>query len=584
MFRIIKRLIQWIGPYRSKVYWGFIFSFFQSVFTAMPIMAAAYSIQLVLNQVEGKEKIQTSQIFIIMIFIILSILGRFWFTYLKASYLNGVSYERAADERINLGNKLKSVSLGFFASKNTGELSSAVTTDLSFFEMYATNMIDVVVNGYIFILVIILCMATVYPVISIIVLVGIGISNLFLQLIGYRSKINAPVHQTAQDDMIAATLEYIRGIPIVKSFKKEGVAIQNVKQAFKDSKNINIKIEKNYIPINILYLLSLKLTSVAMIWIAAKAALNGRLDIPMMLMITIFSFMMFSSAEAMNNAIHVLRVLDVTLDKLETIKNTPPIDETGKDILLKKYDIEFNNVSFAYGEKKVLNRVSFHIPENTTTAIVGASGSGKTTICNLIARFYDIQEGYIKIGGTKISDMKCDSLLSNITMVFQNVYLFRDSIANNIRFGKPDATDKEVIEVAKQACCYDFIMALPDGFDTIIGDGGATLSGGEKQRISIARAILKNAPIVILDEATANIDPENEHFIQQAISALTYGKTIIIIAHRLATIESADNILVVDKGKIVEEGSHSELIKRPGIYRNFVEIRKKSEGWSIQSE
>lgn len=584
MFRIIKRLIQWIGPYRSKVYWGFLFSFFQAIFTAMPIMAAAYSIQLVLNQVEGKEKIQTSQIFLIMIFIILSILGRFWFTYLKASYLNGVSYERAADERINLGNKLKSVSLGFFSSKNTGELSCAVTTDLSFFETYATNMIDVVINGYIFILVIALCMATVYPVISIVVLVGIGISNLFLQLIGYRSKINAPVHQTAQDDMIAATLEYIRGIPIVKSFKKEGVAIQNVQQAFKDSKNINIKIEKNYIPINILYLLSLKLTSVAMIWIAATAALNGRLNIPMMLMITIFSFMMFSSAEAMNNAIHVLRILDVTLDKLETIKNTPPIDETGKDILLKKYDIEFNNVSFAYGERKVLNRVSFHIPENTTTAIVGASGSGKTTICNLIARFYDVQEGYIKIGGTKISDMKCDSLLSNITMVFQNVYLFRDSIANNIRFGKPDATDKEVIEVAKQACCYDFIMALPDGFDTIIGDGGATLSGGEKQRISIARAILKNAPIVILDEATASIDPENEHFIQQAISALTYGKTVIIIAHRLATIESADNILVVDKGKIVEEGSHSELVKRPGIYRNFVEIRKKSEGWSIQSE
>lgn len=229
----------------------------------------------------------------------------------------------------------------------------------------------------------------------------------------------------------------------------------------------------------------------------------------------------------------------------------------------------------------MLEHVSLHIPENTTTAIVGPSGSGKTTICNLLARFYDVDNGCIKIGGVKISDMKCDCLLANITMVFQNVYLFRDSIANNIKFGKPDATKQEVIEAAKKACCYDFIMSLPDGFDTVIGDGGATLSGGEKQRISIARAMLKDAPIVILDEATASVDPENEHLIQQAISALTHGKTILIIAHRLATIENADQILVVDHGRIVQNGTHAELLKKPGIYQNFVSIRQQSEGWSI---
>lgn len=323
------------------------------------------------------------------------------------------------------------------------------------------------------------------------------------------------------------------------------------------------------------------MVSLAMILLASNSVLCGTLEIPMMLMIVIFSFMMFSSTEAMNNAIHVLRTIDVIMDKLDVIKNTPPIDENGRDIKLSKFDIDFEDVSFGYNEKKVLEHVSLHIPENTTTAIVGPSGSGKTTICNLLARFYDVDNGCIKIGGIKISDIKCDSLLANITMVFQNVYLFRDSIANNIKFGKPDATKQEVIEAAKKACCYDFIMSLPDGFDTVIGDGGATLSGGEKQRISIARAMLKDAPIVILDEATASVDPENEHLIQQAISALTHGKTILIIAHRLATIENADQILVVDHGEIVQNGTHAELLKKPGIYQNFVSIRQQSEGWSI---
>lgn len=581
MFRIIKRLIVWIGPRKSKVYWGFLFSFVQAIFTAMPIMGAVYAIQLVLEQTQGGPRIQSSQIWMITGYIIISVLGRFWFTYLKASYLSGVGYETAADERIKLGDKLKKVSLGFFASNNTGELSAAVTTDLSFFEMYATNMIDIVVNGYIFILVYIICMGFVNMTVSVVAAIGVLISNLFLQLLGRKSQQNAPVHQKAQDDMVSATLEYIRGIPIVKSFKQEGIAVQNIENAYKDSKNINIKIEKNYVPYNVLYLLSLKATSVAMILIGANAAVMGTMEIPMMLMIVIFSFMMFSSAEAMNNAMHVLRILDVTLDKLEAIESAPAIDEIGEDIELHHFDIDFENVSFGYGDKSVLNHVSFHIPENTTTAIVGPSGSGKTTICSLLARFYDVDSGCIKIGNTNISYMKCDSLLSNITMVFQNVYLFRDTIANNIKFGKPNATEQEILEAAKKACCYDFIMALPDGFHTMIGDGGATLSGGEKQRISIARAMLKDAPIVVLDEATASIDPENEHLIQQAIRALTHGKTIIIIAHRLATIENADQILVVDNGTIVQKGTHMELLNQAGIYYDFVNIRKESEGWSI---
>lgn len=230
-----------------------------------------------------------------------------------------------------------------------------------------------------------------------------------------------------------------------------------------------------------------------------------------------------------------------------------------------------------------MNHVSFRIPEKSSTAIVGPSGSGKTTICSLLARFYDPNEGKILVGGHDLRELTCDSLLSNISMVFQNVYLFHDTVRANICFGKPDATEEEMIAAAKKARCHDFIMEMPNGYDTVIGEGGGTLSGGEKQRISIARAILKNAPIIILDEATASIDPENEHLIQGAITELTRGKTIITIAHRLATIQNADQILVVEDGKIEEKGTHAELLQKDGRYKRFIEIREKAEGWRIDT-
>ena len=271
------------------------------------------------------------------------------------------------------------------------------------------------------------------------------------------------------------------------------------------------------------------------------------------------------------------------MDQLDALKESSFIDENGKNIPLSHCDIEFKNVDFGYDSRQVLKNVSFSIPEKTSTAIVGPSGSGKTTICSLLARFYDPNSGSITVGGHDLREMTCDSLLSNISMVFQNVYLFNDTIRANICFGKPDATEEEMIAAAKKARCHDFISALPQGYDTVIGEGGGTLSGGEKQRISIARAILKNAPIIILDEATASIDPENEHLIQSAISELTKGKTIITIAHRLATIEHADQILVVEDGRIAEKGTHSELISQDGIYRRFIQIREQAEGWHIGS-
>ena len=318
------------------------------------------------------------------------------------------------------------------------------------------------------------------------------------------------------------------------------------------------------------------------VFICAWQALQGQMNMSFFLMFVLFSFVIFGSVENINDAAHTLGVIDSAMNKLEALENVNYIDQDGTDIKPATYDIEFRDVSFGYDSRIVLHDLNFKIPQNSTTAIVGPSGSGKSTLCNLIARFYDVNSGTITVGGTDIRRFTCDSLLKNISMVFQNVYLFRDTIKNNIKFGSPDATDEQIIAAAKAARCHDFIMALPDGYDTVIGEGGSSLSGGEKQRISIARAMLKDAPIVILDEATASIDPENEHLIQEAISALTHGKTIITIAHRLATIENADQILVIDGGTVAQRGTHKELLQQEGTYKKFIQIREQAEGWRIQ--
>ena len=581
MFRIVNRLIHWTGKYKKRIYIGFIYAFFHSIFTAIPIMLATKGMSAVLDDFHGGVSLDSRDIWLLLGAMILAVLGRYLFSYLRATTQESVGYEATADERIRLGDILKRVSLGFFSKNNMGELSAAATTDLSFMEMFAMNMVNTVVNGYITVVVLILFLAFYSPLAGVIALIGVLLSALFLHLLEKKSRKNAPIHQKAQDDMVESSIEYLRGMQVVKAFKQEGVSIAGIKKAYNDSKKINIKIEVEYMPFNCLHLFSLKAASIAIVAIAAFLTFNGNMDLPTMLMLDMFSFMIFGSVEAMNNAAHVLEVIDATLDKLEHIEHAKVIDKGGKDITLKNTDIEFQNVTFSYDKTPVIHNISFSIPQGSTTAIVGPSGSGKTTICNLIARFYDVDNGKVMIGGEDIRQMTCDSLLRNISMVFQKVYLFHDTIENNIRFGNPNATQEEVIAAAQKARCHDFIMTLPDGYQTIIGEGGSTLSGGEKQRVSIARAILKNADIVILDEATASIDPENEHLIQQAISELTIGKTVIVIAHRLATIEHADQILVVDNGQIVQKGTHDQLIQQEGIYRRFINIREQTKGWSI---
>ncbi|MDU7574496.1 MAG: ABC transporter ATP-binding protein [Clostridioides difficile] len=570
MFHSIKRLLHWAGGYRKRLYLGCLCSFLSVWCTAIPIVIAAWTLGLVIADFRGENSLEWNIIWLSLFGIVISIFLRYIFSYWKAKLQESIGYEIAAEERLKIGNVLKRVSLGYFSKNSTGDILTAITGDLSSLELQGMKLIDAIVNGYINLLAIVIILLIVCPMAALTSLVGAILSALALNGISKKSRKNAPAKQISQERITDASLEYIHGLPIVKSFGQEGASIEEWKTACEKHKNINLKIMHGFVPNNCLHLLALKIASVLLILISGIFTIQGNLTISIFLLIAMFAFMIFGAVENMNDSVHMLGLIDTSMDKLENIENAEFIDEAGRDFSIASYNIDFTDVSFGYGEIEVLHNLSFQIPQNTTTAIVGPSGSGKSTICNLITRFYDVNSGSVKIGGHDVREFTCDSLLKNISMVFQNVYLFNDTIRNNIKFGKSDATEDEIIEAAKKACCHDFIMALPEGYDTMIGEGGSSLSGGEKQRISIARAILKNAPIILLDEATASIDPENEHLIQQAISELIQGKTIVTIAHRLATIENADQILVVDHGKIVQKGTHDQLIQQKGIYRSFI--------------
>ena len=581
MFKTVKRIIDWCGEFKGKLYLGFVMTFFSHIFAALPLALAAYTVGLLIESQNGGAAFDRSWIWKVIVLQIALVLLRFLFDYLRARLQEPIGYQLTARDRLAVGDALKRVSLGYFQQVSTGNILNSITTGLSTLEGMGIRMIDNFVGGYLNFLVIFAGLAVCSPVTALIALGAAALSLCFMLVISHYSRVNSPVEAQANRDMTGAVLEYARGLAVVKSFGKSGAAMDSVTKAVRDSKAIHLKIEWGYVPANALHLLALKCGSVGLAFAAATQCLRGEMGFSMMLMFVFFSFSIFASLEPISDSAHTLGVIDDAMDRLDALKGEHFIDADGRDILPEHFDIAFRNVNFGYDSRQVLKDVSFVIPEKTSTAIVGPSGSGKTTICSLLARFYDPQSGSITVGGHDLKEMTCDSLLKNISMVFQNVYLFNDTIRANILFGKPDATEEEMVAAAKKARCHDFIMALPNGYDTVVGEGGGTLSGGERQRISIARAILKNAPIIILDEATASIDPENEHLIQQAISELTRGKTIITIAHRLATIENADRILVLDDGRVVQQGTHAQLVAEEGKYRRFVEIRRQAEGWKI---
>ncbi len=582
MFKTMKRIIRWAGRYKKRLYLGSVCSFFSSLATAIPTMVAAYALDKAIQAYWTNTAIEPALIWQTLWIIVGSIALNFLLSYLRAVLQESIGTEVAAGQRIHLGDVLKRVPLGYFSQNSVGDILAGVTTELSVLELQGMKMVDAVINGYAKFIAIVLCLIFFSPVAAAISVIGVVLSALALHGISRHSEKTATTAHEAVENMSGAAIEYIRGLSIVKFFGQEGASTQSFRSANKALKDIRIGIEKGFTPFNCLHLFALKLASMGIVFICAWQAAQGQMSMTFFLMFVLFSFVMFGSVENINDAAHLLGVIDSAMDKLEALENAEYIDQDGTDIKPTSYDIEFKDVSFGYDDRMVLHDLHFTIPQNATTAIVGPSGGGKTTLCNLIARFYDVNSGTITLGGTDIRIFTCDSLLRNISMVFQNVYLFRDTIKNNIKFGRPDAADEQIIAAAKAAPPPQFIIEMPDGYDTVIGEGGSSLSGGEKQRISIARAMLKDAPIVILDEATASIDPENEHLIQEAISALTHGKTIITIAHRLATIENADQILVIDGGTVAQRGTHEELLEQEGTYKTFIKIREQAEGWRIK--
>lgn len=378
-------------------------------------------------------------------------------------------------------------------------------------------------------------------------------------------------------------LDFTEGIGIIKTYNLLGEKSKELSENFRETCTRSIDFEENAAgwqrTLNILYGVG------AVVIIALSVYLNMASILPavMLVGVMLFVFDLFGPLKALYDQGARLTVMNSCLDRIEAVFAEKELPDNGSNSIPQQGDVpevEFKNVSFAYGDKEVLHNISFSLEKNRMLALVGPSGGGKSTIANLLTRFWDVKSGQVLVRGKDVREVKLSDLMNHISMVFQRVYLFQDTIYNNISMGRPDATEAEVMEAAKKARCYDFIMALPQGFQTMVGEGGETLSGGEKQRISIARCILKDAPIVILDEATASVDADNESYIQEAISELCKGKTLLVIAHRLGTIRNADEILVIADGRIAQRGTHEELVSIHGIYKDFVTVRENSRGWS----
>lgn len=578
MLKIIRRVLRLSGNLSKRIWGSFICGFLESMFGPLPIAA----VFLVLIELQNGQPI-TGQTWGIVIGLIAGgLILRMIFKYLVYRLQSTAGFEFVARERIALGDRLRNVPMGFFHDNSVGDITATVTTDLNFLENYSMHILDKVTTGVLSMIVMAGCILAFDWRIGLIFVAGILLSFPIYSHMQKKGKALSAKRQKIQSEAVAATLEYVQGISVVKSFNMCDKNLSDIEDAYESNAAASYGVERVFTPLNMTYSMVFRISACMIMLCAGILAVGGDLSFANLAVILIASFTIFNPIEVMGQMTTMIRTMDAALDRVERIKQAKKIDENGRDIPLDSFDIGFEHVSFAYENgNPILKDVSFSIPQGSMTAIVGPSGGGKTTITRLIARFWDVQEGSITIGGHDVKEFTCDSLLKNMSMVFQNVYLFHDTIENNIKFGCPDATHEQVVEAAKKACCHDFISALPQGYDTVIGEGGSTLSGGEKQRISIARAMLKDAPIILLDEATASVDPENEVHLQQAISALVKNKTLIVIAHRLSTIRDADQILVVDNGKIVEKGVHAELIQQKGIYQKFWNIRQKARNWKL---
>lgn len=577
MIQIFRRFFAFSGKEnRHKFIRSIFLGVLKAIFEAMKIPAIAVTLHGVLS---GDLTVQ--HILLSFGIMLLSVAGNAFANYRSTMLQCEAGYGTCADKRIEIAEHLKYLPMGYFNRNSLGYITSVATNSMEALADVATRVVMMVTQGILTTIFVVLMILLFDLRIGGIAVLGVLLYFAINSLLQKKSKTIAPLKDSSDRKLVEKVLEYVQGIAEVKAYDLTGKKSRALNEAIDENSAANTKAEMAFVPIMFLQNLTAKLLGVVVAIISVAFYLNGTMELLNAVVMILAAFILFGALDTAGNYSALLRNVDLYVGKAQAVLNMPTMDIDGKDIIPSSYDIDVENAEFSYDKRKIIDGVSIHIPQHTTTAIVGPSGGGKTTLCHLISRFWDVDKGCVKLGGVDVREYSMDSLMRNFSFVFQSVYLFQDTIANNIRFGQSDAPMEKVIEASRKACCHDFIMALPDGYDTVIGEGGASLSGGEKQRISIARAIMKDAPIIILDEATANVDPESEQELTAAIEALTKEKTILMIAHRLKTVRHADNILVIDKGRIAQSGTHEQLMEQGGIYRRFVESREQAVGWKV---
>ncbi len=577
MYDLVKGVLKLSGERKNKIIASYFLSFIDGVLANVPIFAIGYAISLIIS-----GTLNTDTWILLFGGLLVTVIIRTILKYISNTLEQGIGVLMFADERIKTGDRVRRFEMGFFSDNNVGNLTAVFANDLSFIEQYGMQAMGLLTSSVFSVIVSILILIFINPSLSIIYITISLIAYFLLKSYYNKTIIEGQKQREATKDLAEAVIEYVSGMSVIKALNLEGERFSKTENAFRRAKEFNLGFEKTAVP----YVVGiLTLTGLATSLIVALSAYNGSLTLdilPYMVMIIIFSMSAFTPITTVGLQVSLLNMAKAALDRYENLNEIKAIDENFTDTKIECFDIEFKDAHFSYGEREILKGINIKIPQNKMTALVGESGSGKTTITNLIARFWDVNSGSITIGDVDISKISTTELYKHISMVFQKVYLFNDTIYNNIALGNENATKEQVYAAAKKARCYDFIMALPECFDTVVTSGGSSLSGGEKQRISIARAILKDAPIILLDEATASVDLDNERYIQEAINELIKEKTLIVIAHKLLSIKHADNIIVVNDGEIAEQGNHEALLANKGIYSELWNKRMVAKSWKIE--
>ena len=579
MVKIIQRFFAFCGEenrrkFHSSIWLGVLQAFFE----ALKIPAIACMARALL-----RGAVTTQDILLSFGIMLLSILGSGLIKAKSTMLQTEAGYDTCVKKRVEIAEHMRYLPMGYFNENSVGQITSVTTNVMENLENVATRVVMLVCEGLLTTSLIIVMLFFFDRRIALVLLAGFVIFLLANRLLQKAAGGLAGKKIEADEKLVEKVLEYLQGMAEVKAYHLTGLKSRELNDAIAANAKINTDLELTLIsPMTVQNYIA-KLTGVCMVAFSCAFYCADTMDALTAVVMVISAFIVYASLETAGNYSALLRIVDVSVERAQAILDTPQMDITGEDIRPETRDIRADAVEFSYEKRKVIDGVSLQIPERTTTAIVGPSGGGKTTLVNLLARFWDVDTGEVTLGGRNVRDYDMDSLMKNFSFVFQNVYLFHDTIANNIRFGQPEADMETVIAAAKKACCHDFIMSLPDGYDTVIGEGGASLSGGEKQRISIARAMMKDAPVIFLDEATANVDPENENELMRAIQALTAEKTVIMIAHRLKTVEHADQILVIDHGRIVQQGTHESLLAQEGLYKTFIGERREAASWKVRA-